>query len=116
MIRKINNNGEMEVDLIDPGGHLKTVPIEGIHETFISVRWGQSGTYDIDLKTNIMKARSVAARRKGVCYWKVVNIESVRFAVREHFNPNAKIEAEKRFKKHHTNMPYARAKPISSSK
>lgn len=115
LIRKINNNGEMEVDLIDPGGHLKTVPVEAIHQTFISIRWGMSGVYDIDLKTNTMKARSVAARRKGLCHWKAVDINSVRHAVHEYFNPNAKKEEEERFKKHHESMPF-RAKPLSSSK
>ena len=98
----------MEVDLVDPGGHRKTVPVEAIHQTFISVRWGMSGIYDIDLKTNTMKARNVAARRKGVCYWQAVDIDSVRRAVEDHFNP--KIEIEKKFDKHVKNMPLSSSK------
>jgi len=103
-----------------------TVPIEVFHKDYVSIRWGQAGTYDLILKTNVLRARSVAARRKNpIVPWQAKNIDWVRRLVWEHFNPNH-VEQAKSVVRHQENAPYKlktgsiygklRAKPLSSSK
>ena len=112
---------DLYVEIVHPGGERKELLVEAIHQNFITVRWGQSGVYDIftecfrKVPANTMIARNIAARRKGPCLWKAVDIESVRKAIYEHFHPKEKETLEEQYKRHHENMP-GRAKPISSSK
>lgn len=81
------------------------LPIETISATLLTVRWGQAGVYEVDLRTNKIRSKSVAARRKHPhCPWTVVDIESVRKRVREHLTPNRK-EQQESFKRHVQGMP-----------
>jgi len=100
-------NGSKMVEVEHPWTHQKIhLPIESIDQKYISVRWGQSGTYDIELKEGTMRARSAKARRKGFCIWKVVDVRSLRKFVFNHFYPDAEAEAQKRFEAHLTSMPF----------
>jgi len=94
-----------QIELIHPGGERKTLPIESYFPTFVSVRWGLNGLYDIRLKENIMIARSIRARMRNRCYWKVVDIEALRKHVAEHFADIDKNTQDKMFNTHHKTMP-----------
>lgn len=108
MIRELpgfyKSNPQYQIEVIHPGGERHIVSVETIQEQYISVRWGMSGIYDIFLKSNTMVARSIKARRKGRCYWKVVDIEQVRQFVKEYFKPN-KDEMQMSIEKHIESMP-----------
>jgi hypothetical protein len=93
------------VELIHPGGETKTLPVETIFPTYISVRWGLNGLYDIHLKDNVMIARSLRARRKGKCYWKVKDIDALRKSVDEHYKDADKRQADFAFVRHNNTMP-----------
>jgi len=93
------------VKIVHVWGDKKTVPIETIERKSISIRWGLSGVYDIDLKTGEMRARSAKARRKGPCHWKAADIESLRQLSDEYFNPGIEKQQEIRFQDHIDTMP-----------
>ena len=76
---------EQTIELMHPFNKERmTVPVELITPTFVSIRWGQSGLYDLHIKTNTLVARSHSARRKGRCHWMAVDIALVRNMVRIH--------------------------------
>ena len=84
----------------------KTLPVESIANTYVSIRWGQSGIYDLNLAKNILTARSTKAQRKGRCHWQAVNIAAVRAMVHEHINRNdTKAEISKQLLVHVATMP-----------
>lgn len=92
------------------GGELKTVSVEHVSPslTYVSIRWGQSGVYDLNLGANKLTARSQKAQRKGKAHWAANDIEAVRKAAREYLdakrgNPHSKSKAA--FKRHVENMP-----------
>lgn len=95
-----------DVELIYPlNGETKKVPIEAVFPTFVAIRWGMSGVYDIHLKDNIMIARSIRARRKGKCIWKVKDIDELRKRVAEHFSAVDKEQLDFSIAKHNETMP-----------
>lgn len=94
-----------EIELVHPGGEVKTLPIETIDQKKVSIRWGMSGVYDIDLVNNTVTARSVAARRKGMCYWKVRDIDALRKLVSDYFNLHRQTELGFNMDKHAMTMP-----------
>lgn len=66
----------------------------------VSVRWPLAGTYDLNLKTNEMKARSPQARRKNpYCLWRAADIDKVRRDVWELLNPDHK-ERDDAYQRH----------------
>lgn len=97
-----------EVELIHPGGECKILPVETINRASISIRWGMSGIYDINLRLNVMRARSLKARRKGRCDWKVKNIDKLRLDVEAYFNASERDSKEQTYDKHDETMPKAR--------
>lgn len=51
------------------------LPLESFTEKFIYIRWGLSGLYEVKLASGVLRACSVAARRKGsATLWSVVGI------------------------------------------
>ena len=65
---------------------IKVFDAETITKTYVSIRWGQSGTYDLNLAANVLTARSQKAQRKGERpLWVCSNIEALRGDVAEHF-------------------------------
>jgi hypothetical protein len=106
---RTNPNGSHEIELIHPGGERRWLPIEAIHANYVTIRWGMSGHYDIDLRTNTMRAHSLAARRKNpLCLWKAVDLASVKALVREHFRDTTEEERKALYDRHHQQMPYAK--------
>lgn len=92
------------------GGELKTVAVEHVSPnlTYVSIRWGQSGVYDLNLRDNKLTARSQKAQRKGKPHWSAQDIDAVRKAARAYLdekrgNPHSKSKAA--FKRHVENMP-----------
>jgi hypothetical protein len=74
-----------EIEFVHPfNKERKTLPVETIAKTYVAVRWGQSGIYDLNLAKNVLTARSVKAQRKGRCHWQAVDIQAVRDMVRIH--------------------------------
>jgi hypothetical protein len=68
-----------------------------------------SGSYDIDVRTNTMRAHSAAARRKNpLCLWKAVDVESVKTLIKEHFRDTTEEEQKQQYERHHQKMPYAK--------
>jgi len=104
------------VELVHPGGTREFVPVESYTRDVVSLWWGLSGTYDLCLKTNTIKSRSLKARRKGQCFWKAVDIDSVRKFVYEGYHPKEKETLDKQYEKHVNSMPYTRAKTLSQGK
>ena len=95
------------------GGEQKTVAVEYVAPTlaYISIRWGQSGVYDLHLGSNTLRARSQKAQRKGKPHWQAHDIDAVRKAAREYLaakNGNPKGQAEGAFRRHTENMPNPR--------
>lgn len=84
----------------------KAVPVETITRTYISIRWGQSGLYDLNLKDNILTSRSAAARRRAPCLWKALEIEVIREKVKIHFaKQDIKAIVKVDTVKHNATMP-----------
>jgi hypothetical protein len=75
----------IDVTLRHLGGELKTLPVEHVTKTYVSIRWGQSGIYDLNLAKNTLTARSQKAQRKGKAHWMAANIDRVRRDVRDYF-------------------------------
>jgi hypothetical protein len=94
--------------LVHVGGDRRSVPVEHIANTYVSVRWGQSGIYDLNLAKNVLTARSQKAQRKGKAHWKAEDIHAVRKMVEHYFREkrgNLQREALENDKKHVENMP-----------
>lgn len=94
------------------GGERKSVPVEYVAPslTYISIRWGQSGIYDLNLAKNVLTARSAKAQRKGKAYWVAEDINAVRKMAREYLEEKRgiqKIESDNAFKRHAETMPAA---------
>lgn len=74
------------IEVIHPWSKEKrTVHVESISKTYISIRWAQSGIYDLNLLKNVLTARSLKARNRASCLWHAVDIVHVREAVAIHF-------------------------------
>lgn len=78
----------------------KVVEVEFYNDKIVSIRWPLAGVYDIDLKTNTMKARSPQARRKHPhCLWSAADVVALRRKVWELLNPDHK-EREAAYQAH----------------
>lgn len=64
------------------GGERKTFIVEFVAATYVSIRWGQSGIYDLNLAKNCLTARSQKAQRKGKAHWEAEDIHAVRKMVK----------------------------------
>lgn len=100
----------LEVTLIHVGGDFKTLPVEHISPnlSYLSVRWGQSGVYDLNLKNNVLTARSQKTQRKGKCHWKAADIDLVRRQAKEWLdakNGKPLSEMEANYHNHLATMP-----------
>ena len=101
------------VELIHPGTQeIKSLFIETVQRTYVTIRWGMSGLYDIHLKQNVMIARSIKARRKGKCLWKVKDIDKLRCLVDDHFKARDREQLDFSYDKHVKSMPHQIKKPI----
>lgn len=86
-----------------------TMPVEHIANTYISIRWGQSGIYDLNLKDNKLTARSQKAQRKGKALWQAEDIAAVRhmtakyLAVKRGASKNDELRAS--IERHEAAMP-----------
>lgn len=77
-----------------------SLAVEYYDAKIVSVRWPLAGTYDLNLKTNEMKARSPQARRKNpYCLWRAADIVKVRREVWGLLNPDHK-EREDAYQRH----------------
>ena len=106
-----------QITLIHPWNQeRKTVPILTVTRTYIAVRWDMAGIYELDLKNNVVHARSVSARRKNPsCLWYAENIKEIREAVRIHLRGvDVKAEVIENMTKHAETMPGA--KPMNYSR
>jgi hypothetical protein len=95
------------------GGERKTLPVEYVAPTlsYLSIRWGQSGVYDLNLATNVLRARSAKAQRKGKPHWTAEDIDAVRKMARNYLDEkrgNPHSEAKAAYKRHVENMPNPR--------
>lgn len=78
-----------------------TLPVETVEPFIISVRWGMAGIYELDIRTNRMRARNPATRRKHPhCLWSAVDIESVRRAHWHHLNPGKAARDDEAYQRH----------------
>lgn len=68
------------------GGERKTLEVEYVapNASYLSVRWGQSGIYDLNLLRNVLTARSAKAQARGKAYWAAEDIDAVRKMARDH--------------------------------
>ncbi len=92
------------------GGERKTVEVEYVPPsgTYLSIRWGQSGIYDLNLAKNVLTARSQKAQRKGKAHWSAEDINAVRKMPAEYLAEKAgrpKAEADAAYERHVANMP-----------
>lgn len=98
----------MSVELVHPCGERKTLPVEGIVETLVTVRWGMSGFYDLNLKSNTLTARSVTAQRRGPCLWVAADIGAVRAMVKAYFD-RERERGKAALLRHRLSMPHGTA-------
>lgn len=91
----------------------RTVPVETVTRTYVSIRWGQSGTYDLNLAKNTLTARSQKAQRKGKPLWQAADIDFVRRKVAIYMAGIDKdADTLARMKLHEANMPGRNPEPI----
>lgn len=84
----------------------REVPVETVTKTFVSIRWGQSGTYDLNLARNTLTARSQKAQRKGKPLWTAKDIDAVRRKVAVHMaGVDKEADTLARMRLHEANMP-----------
>lgn len=96
-----------EIELIHPWTKERTrVEVIVITKTYISIRWGQSGIYDLNLLKNVLTARNVKARNRAWCMWTAVDIVGIREKVKVYLaKQNIKeIVADERAR-HDASMP-----------
>jgi hypothetical protein len=105
------------ITVIHPNGDKRTLPVEYIAPSgsYLVVRWGAAGTYDLNLSKNtlapsdcktIPRGRDKAKwYRKSAPVWRAENIEEVRRLVAEHNSPNTRNETEEAIKRHIERMP-----------
>jgi hypothetical protein len=105
------------ITVIHPNGDKRTLPVEYIAPSgsYIVVRWGAAGTYDLNLSKNtlapsdcktIPRGRDKAKwYRKSAPLWRAENIEEVRKLVAEHNSLNTRNETEEAINKHIGSMP-----------
>lgn len=104
------------IEFVHPFNHEKKIlEVTLITSTYVSVYWPLSGTYDLNLRDNILTARSQGARRRNKCLWTAVNIEAVREAAKIHLakqdikeDVRAKILTHEATKPVYPSYPYAR--------
>ncbi len=88
------------------GGERRVVSSEVIASTYVSIRWGQSGIYDLNLAANTLTARSQKAQRKGKAHWKAEDIFAVRKMVKDYLvGEDKKAMAIAAMKRHEATMP-----------
>lgn len=75
-----------DIVLKHPGGERKTVPVEYVSPSlvFLTIRWGQSGMYDLHLRLNVLRAHSARATRRGKPLWVAEDIVAVRKMAQEY--------------------------------
>jgi len=67
----------------------RTLEVTYYNDKVIHFYWPIAGTYELNLKTNTVKARSPQARRKHpFCLWRAFDIEAVRRQICVLLNPN----------------------------
>ena len=82
----------------------RAVPVEFVCRSYVTVRWGQSGVYDLNLADNVLTARSAASRRKGgieMRAWSACDIEGVRRMVRVHCDGEDRRAVTRRLSEEH---------------
>ncbi len=105
----------------------KALPVEFVCRTYLSIRWPMAGIYDLNLRDNVLTARSHAARRKGgnqIKWWYAEDILAVRHMVTVHLDGEDRKAETKRLMTDHERKKYDEAvsmgwvppKPLSSSK
>jgi hypothetical protein len=98
------NTDITHIELIHPNGERQTLPVELITKTYISVRWGMNGTYDLNLLKNVLTARSAKTRRRNKCLWRYVNIVALRERVNIHFDKEYE-KNQQDIRDHNASMP-----------
>jgi hypothetical protein len=110
-------NPSFEIVFVHPNGEKRTLPVEYIAPSgsYLVVRWGAAGTYDLNLSKNILipsdcktllRGRNKAKwYKKGAPLWKAENIEEVRRQVAKATSCNTGIEFDFSMKKHLESMP-----------
>lgn len=91
----------------------RVLPVETVTRTYVSIRWGQSGTYDLNLAKNTLIARSQKAQRKGKPLWHAKDIDEVRRRVAIHENGGVDSQADMlaRMAIHEANKPGRHSMP-----
>jgi hypothetical protein len=92
------------------GGERKVVPVEYVSPNlaYISIRWGQSGIYDLNLTKNVLTARSQKAQRKGKAYWTADDIDAVKRAAFQYLEAkrDKPVSIDEAYLKHMKSMPF----------
>jgi hypothetical protein len=50
-------------------GERRVVYVESVARTYLSIRWGQAGIYDLNLAANVLTPRSCQTQAKGKAKW-----------------------------------------------
>lgn len=84
----------------------RELEVTTITKTYVTLHWPMAGAYDLNLKENILTARSLGARRRNPCLWKAVDILAVREAISVYMKKQDIKEIVKIAKtKHEASMP-----------
>ncbi len=104
------------ITLIHPNGELRIVPVEYVCDTYVTVRWGGAGVYDLNLLRNVLTPRTGETQpngkgrakwyKKDAPKWKAQDIEMVRAMVKERLGKGAEErEARAAKERHECSMP-----------
>jgi hypothetical protein len=103
--------------VVHPNGDRRALPVEYVAPSgsYLVVRWGAAGTYDLNLSKNtltpsdcktIPRGRDKAKwYRKSAPLWRAENIDEVRRLVAEHNSVNTRNEVDEAIRKHVGSMP-----------
>ena len=103
------------------GGETRTVPVEYVSPnlTYVTVRWGLAGIYDLNLSVNVLTPRSAVGQPKGKAkwykkdkpLWRAEDITAVRKMAKDYIAAKAgrpRAEADAAIERHMANMPNPR--------
>ena len=107
-----------DIVLLHQGGERRTVPVEYVapNLTYLTIRWGLAGLYDLNLSVNVLTPRSAVGQSKGKAkwykkdkpLWRAEDIAAVRKMASDYIKAkrgNPQDETAAAMKRHVENMP-----------
>lgn len=103
----------MNIVMQHPTGERRSVPVEYVTKTYVAIRWGLAGLYDLNLRDNVLTARSAKTQAKGkakwykkdTCLWRAEDINAVRKMVADELSGTEAKQRAEAMARHAETMP-----------